>query len=397
VSELPKPEESPHRELVGCDPSGEQVASALPPEADVPQVEARLRAAGGRLTAVLLTGPKRVRPAGVSAEDFARFNELLGAAVRRGVPMTDGIKRLAREFGRGRFQTSLEKVAQALASGVPLRQAFARERTGFPALYGWMMEAGAASGRLSTSLLAFSRNIRTEVLFRRGIVEACVYPIVLLLTCCGLLAAFSAHILPRYEEVAPSVSITIPWFTRLTCTTDVTRQIFLLAACLIIAALLLLLLGIEPMMRRLPFIRSLYEAALWSSAADMLALLVQAEVPAPTALRLVGPATGSRWLCETLDRLAEAAEKGQPLSVAGREDRDVPAHFNSALDVGERRGDLATAMSDLAVRYRREALRRSQFLVRYLPPALAVVFGIIVFLMAFCVLGPFYKFWGGSW
>jgi type II secretory pathway component PulF len=78
------------------------------------------------------------------------------------------------------------------------------------------------------------------------------------------------------------------------------------------------------------------------------------------------------------------------LSVAGREDRDVPTRFNYALDVGERRGDLATAMSDLAERYRYEARRRSQLLIRYLPPAFAVIFGIIVFLLALGILGPVY-------
>jgi type II secretory pathway component PulF len=397
VSELPKPEETLRRELVAYDRDGKEVVSAIPPDADVPQIEEQLRAAGGRLTTVLLTGPKRARPAGVSAEDFARFNELLGSAVRRGVPMTDGIKGLARELGTGRFQTALANVEQSLARGVPLREAFAPESSGFPALYGWMMEAGAASGRLSTILLALSRNIRTESAFRRGIVEACVYPIFLLCVCGGLLAAFAAHILPRYEDIAPRISVAIPWVTRLLATSDVTREVLSLAVFLIIAALVLLFLGTEPMMRRLPFFRTFYEAALWSSAADMFALLARAEVPAPTALRLVGPATGSRWLRDTLDRLAEAAEKGRPLSVAGREDRDVPARFNYALDVGERRGDLATAMSELAERYRYEARRRSQLLIRYLPPAFAVVFGIIVLLMALTVLGPYFKFWGGSW
>ena len=397
MSELPKSEEALQRKLVGYDRDGKAVVSAIPPEADVPQIEEQLRASGGRLTTVLLTGPKRARPAGVSAEDFARFNELLGSAVRRGVPMTDGIKDLAREFGRGRFQTSLANVEQALARGVPLRQAFAPERSGFPPLYGSMMEAGAASGRLATILLALSRNIRTESAFRRGIVEACVYPIFLLCVCGGLLAAFAAHLLPRYEDIAPTISVTIPWITRLVATSDVARQIFSLALFLIIVALVLLFLGSEPMMRRLPFFRMFYEAALWSSAADMFALLVRAEVPAPTALRLVGPATGSRWLCDTLDRLAKAAEKGRPLSIAGREDRDVPVRFNYALDIGERRGDLAAAMSDLAERYRYEARRRSQLLIHYLPPAFAVVFGIIVLLMAFAVLGPYFRFWGGSW
>ena len=129
---------------------GKAVFISIPPDAYVPEVEQKFRAAGGRMTAVWLTGPKRAQPAGVSAEDFARFNELLGSAVRRGVPMPEGIRRLAGEFGVGRFQTALA------TSSRPWRAAFrcgrrSRPRAAaFPALYGWMMEAGAASGSLST-------------------------------------------------------------------------------------------------------------------------------------------------------------------------------------------------------------------------------------------------------
>ena len=118
------------------------------------------------------------------------------------------------------------------------------------------------------------------------------------------------------------------------------------------------------------------------------------EFPAPTALRLVGPSTGSRWLCETLDRLAEAAEKGRPLSVAGREDRDVPARFNYALDIGERRGDLAAAMSALAERYRYDARRRSQLLIRYLPPGVRGAFRHHRLPDGAGVLGPYYRVLG---
>jgi type II secretory pathway component PulF len=397
VSELPKPEEAPQRELVGYDKEGKELVSAVPPDADVAVAEEKLREAGGRLTRVLFTGPKRARPASVSAEEFARFNELLGSAVRRGVPMPEGIRRLALAFGGRRFRKSLESIREALARGVPLREAFAPERSGFPALYGSMMEAGAASGRLSATLLALSRNIRTDAAFRRGIVEACIYPVFLVCVCCGVLTAFAAHILPQFEETASQIGVTMPWFTRLISTDDAGQVVLVLVAWLLIVVLALILGGVEPVIRRLPYFRAFYEAALWSSAADMLALLLRAEVPAPAALRLVGPATGSRWLRASLDRLAEAAEKGRPLSVAGREDPAVPSRFNYALDVGERRGDPAAAMSDLAERYRYEAGRRSQLLVRYLPPALAVILGVLVFLMIIAVLGPYFRFWGGIW
>jgi len=401
-------QEAAQVELLGHDRQGEPMVVAVPKGADPTRVEAEVRRAGGRISFARVTRPDRARPRGVSAEDFARFNELLAASVRRGVPLLHGVRELAREVGGVGFRRSLARVAEGLERGEPLRDAFAPERAGFPRLYGNLIEAGAAAGNLSAVLLALSRNIRTDAAFRRAVLEAFVYPVLLFILCCGFLSGFATMMLPRYHEAAEEVSMKMPKLTEIMTARTTSGQLILGLVGAVILGLVVLwvawLRRIRPgrllgaaVARRFPFSKALYEAALWSSAADTLALLVRARVPAPAALRLVGPATGTRWLTLAFDRIAEQVEAGKPLATAAREDPETPYHFVCALDAGEAKGDLAAAMTTLAEEYRSRAERQAGLFVRYLPPALAVAFGVLVFLTALSVLGPDIKFWGAAW
>ena len=71
-------------ELIGYDRAEKPLAVPVPPGSSVVQVEEAVRAAGGRILRSRLRPTDRAHPAGVSAEDFARFNEMLASAVRRG-------------------------------------------------------------------------------------------------------------------------------------------------------------------------------------------------------------------------------------------------------------------------------------------------------------------------
>ena len=408
ATDMPEQEEAPHVELVGYDRQGANFATALPAGKDPTQIEEWIRSEGGRVSFARVSRPDRPRPAGVSAEDFARFNEMLAAAVRRGVPLLDGVRDLALDFKQGKFHTALERVAGGLQRGAGLREAFAPESSGFPQLYGHLIEAGAASGNLPEVLLRLSRNIRTDTAFRRGIVEACVYPMLLLVVCFALLSGFATYIMPTYDLVARLLHMRIPTITRiLTGQTPGSRLAMQLGGAVVILLILLWFTRLrrtatgqrikEEVLRRVPYFRSFYEAAVWSGAADTLALLVRAQVPAPAGLRLVGPATGTHWLAQACDRLALEAEKGKPLSTAAREYPEIPYRVAQALDTGEARNDMATALTELAERYRYDSERQARLLAQYLPPALAVVMGVLVFTMALTMLWPYFGLWGAEW
>ena len=82
---------------------------------------------------------------------------------------------------------------------------------------------------------------------------------------------------------------------------------------------------------------------------------------------------------------------------AARNSADVPLHFTRACDAGEIGGDLAEALEALGREYRTRAERHAHLFLHYLPPGLALAFGVLVLFVALTALWPYIKFWGGAW
>jgi len=391
-------------EFIGVDRAGEPIALPVPEGEDPTALEARIRREGGRVRRARMRSAAGTRPAGVSAEDFARFNEMLASALKRRVPMLEGLRELACDLRRRRFRGSLDNIGRALESGAPLEDAFAPERSGFPEFYGRMMSAGSAAGNLSDLLLGFSRSLRTGAAFRRCVTEAAVYPMLLFAVCCLFLAGFGAVTMPIYRDFGRAFGASVPFLSRM-LTAHVTGQRWPALLALGAAALILLIwltwlrrTAVGRSIRdfvawRLPFYRRLHEAGVWSHTADMLALLVRARVPLPAALRLVGPATASPRVRRAFDAMAASVELGGAASEATSAD-GAPERFTHALDAGAARGDLEGALKQLAATYRHEGEGRAETLMCALPVVLTLAVGVLVFLIGLSVFGPIIRFWG---
>ena len=194
-------------ELVAYDREDNLQTFPLPPDADPLEIESALRAGGCHVAYAKLRRPARAVPRGVSAENFARFNELLASAVRRKMPLLRGVRKVACEVRSRRFREALNRIAYDLERGEPLERAFGSVESGFPPLYGRLMAAGAASGNLADVLVALSRNIRADVRFRRDVCEALVYPVFLFFMCLCFVPLFVVVLLPHIQSIGGAMNM----------------------------------------------------------------------------------------------------------------------------------------------------------------------------------------------
>jgi len=394
-------------EVAGQDREGNAFQRTIETTEDAMAVEARVRAEGGRVFSARRLGPERRRPSGVSPEEFARFNEMLAASVKRDVPLLDGVRAVARGIGGARFRDRIARVEQRLAAGSSLRDAFDPERSEFPPLYGQLLDAGEAAGNLPEVLLAMSRNIRTEAAFRRGVIEACVYPLVLAFAAVVFLTGFSLLLYPGIDATAESLPMNMPAVARMMTGQSATGRVLLavLGGLLGLGVLWWVFLSKLGLGRRIargiarcvPLYGLLYEAAVWSVAVETLALLLRAETPAPTALGLTGSAIGCPWVRGAFGRMAESVISGESLGEAARNAQEVPLPVIRAFDNGESRNDAPGALEALAAEYRRRASRRAQLIVRYLPALFALILGVFVLLAALTIFAPYMRFWRAPW
>jgi len=395
-------------ELTAYDTEDAPQTLALPAGEDVTRREETLRTQGWRVVFGRKRRRRQALPRGVSPEDFARFNELLAGCVRRGMPLLRGVRQAARDIRSPRFRETLKRVEQDLARGRSLAEAFGSEESRLPPLYGRLLAAGARGGNLADVLLALGRNIRHSVAFRRGVCEALVYPVFLLMACFCFVGLFAVTIVPQLRTVGAAVEVrtypaagALSWFAS---DSPFAAPVITLCAFGVLLALFFFLRttpffrGLhEALMRRMPLMRGLYEAAIWSAALDTLGMLLTARVPAPEALALAGPAMGSAWVMNAFERAANAVRRGESLSRALRSGSSVPAPVLRAVDAGSAHGDLPASLAAAAREYRELSVTRARLFVGYLPALLAFLFGGVLLFVALAVFGQYVNFWSASW
>lgn len=384
-------------ELVAYDPDDVRQTVPLLSGEDVPAREQALRDEGWRVVDGRRPTARETLPRGVSAEEFARFNELLAGSVRYGMPLLSGVKKAARDVRSRRFRETLNQIERDLAAGRSPDEAFASEESRLPVLYGRLMQAGIAAGNLADVLVAVSRNLRRDTAFRRGVYEALAYPIFLFFVSLCVVSGILGVFMPQIRAMAAGMDT--PPFSIVSAL----PAIALLGFGVILVVFLLLrttpiVRGLhEAIMRRLPFVRALYEATVWSAAADTLGMLFKARVPAPEALALAGPALGSHWVKDAFARAAEGIRRGETLPQAFHRTASVPPTVLRAIDSGSAHGNLAASLAAVAREYRDVSAWHAQLFVNCLPALLAMLFGGVLLLVALAVLGQYITLLGLPW
>jgi type II secretory pathway component PulF len=137
-----------------------------------------------------------------------------------------------------------------------------------------------------------------------------------------------------------------------------------------------------------PSVRNLLHAGRMATFADVLAVLVEHEVPLPEALVLAADASGDRRLRESGRQLAERLRQGQ-ISAGLTALAGAPPLLNWLLQHSASQERWRASLRRAAESYRRRAQWMARWLSLYLPVALTVAIGgTAVMLYALAVFAP---------
>jgi type II secretory pathway component PulF len=126
--------------------------------------------------------------------------------------------------------------------------------------------------------------------------------------------------------------------------------------------------------------------------AELLALLVEHDVPLYEALRLAAQANGDRKLKSAARRLATAAEQGRPLTEETHATRRFPPFLRWALTSSAEAAGLARTLRLAAKTYRHRAEGRAEWLRVAIPMLTCVVLaGGVTLLYCLSIIGPFVR------
>jgi general secretion pathway protein F len=335
------------------------------------------------------------RGRGITVEELLALNDELRSLARAGVPLDRGLRALGGDLP-GKLGRMAETISQRLSRGESLAGVLGDSSLALPPVYCAVVAAGVRGGRLSAALESLSKSVQRTMDLRRTMIAGLVYPLLVLLIATGVFLFTWRELFPLMRSVLPGmIDKQMPtWFQWLTWTVD-QGGVGLLGMWLFVAFLLVVW-----------FVRS--RSAAWfgvswsgwtalsvvdsagrtATFAEMLALLIEQQVPMIEALELAGATSGDRRIQRAAEGIAERVRSGQR---GGPVPRGLPPLLTWLVLTNAPTLQLVKILRQSAEGYRERAQRIAVFVGIYLPILLSAAVGTMVAVYySILVLTPFF-------
>jgi type II secretory pathway component PulF len=335
----------------------------------------------------------------MTADDLTSLNEQIAAMARAGLPLDQGMESLAREMGRGKLRDVTDALALDLRAGHPLPEALARQEGQIPPYYANLVTAGVQTGRLPEVLTTLTTYARSVAATRSTVIEALLYPAIVLVVGITLFSVLSFYLLPQFDQIFQDFGLKLPFVTQLAMEVSRNGEIVLIVAFVLLGGLALTTAAAQFTPRgralwtravyRVPLVGVVIRSARLAAFCDLLGMLVEYGLPLPTAFRLAGAASSDPVMTAQAREVEEKLNQGVPLAAAFVGRGLAPDWVVWLAAAGERRNGLALALREIATIYRRQVDTRSAILRSVLSPLVVVVTaGAITVFFATVVMTP---------
>ncbi|HVH11618.1 MAG TPA: type II secretion system F family protein [Longimicrobium sp.] len=346
---------------------------------------------------------ERGRDAGrprMSVPDLALGLRVMATLLESGLPVARALAAMD-ELVPPAWKPALGPLRESVRQGASLGAALAAAPVGFPPLVVGLVQAGEAGSGLAPAVARAAALMESAAETRRAIRAALAYPLILAAAGTGSLVLLVGFVLPRFATVLADLGQSLPPTARLVLgVTDAARAGFIPALFTLLVAGMLwrVWTGTEEGRARwdaillgVPLAGGIRRSAATGRFCAALGALLESGVPIAPALSHATRATGDAALTGRILAARESVVAGHAIATSLQtHDAATPTSIR-LIRTGEETGRLAPMLAHAA---RIESARAEQLvrsLVRILEPAMILVFGGIVALVAAALLQAVYS------
>jgi type II secretory pathway component PulF len=339
---------------------------------------------------VFKASPTSTRVSQAAIESFTRELANLLAA---GLPLSKALHLLRREAAQPGAKNVWGKIHDDVVGGTSLADALAKWPKVFSTVYVAMVRAGEAGGFLHVVLQQIADFRSREADLKGKVKAAMVYPCVLGVFACLVLAFLLIFFIPKFTEIFGGFGAQLPLLTRMIVA--LSQNVIRFGPFVLVAIVVGVVVGkrwlatesgkrvLERVMLKTPALGKVTARFALVRFCRMLGTLVGAGVPLVAALRTARESLGNQTLADAVSHAIEQVQRGTPLS---RSLGATPILFSASvvemIAIAEETGRLDKELLRLSQSNEEELDRNLRMLVSLAEPAMlfltAVVIGIVV-------------------
>jgi type IV pilus assembly protein PilC len=352
----------------------------------------------GRMAFGSFRMPTRAR---ISTREFLVFNQELATLLKAGMPLVQSLDILRQRVANPLLKTVLDDVYDRVRGGNSLSEAFEAHGALFPGVYTASLLAGEKSGSLEQVIRRYVTYVKVVSGVRRKTISALVYPAILLVLSCIVVAIIVLRVVPEFGAFYNQFDRELPLSTRaIVAFSEFAGTYFLLllfGVGVAVAAFWAWLKQpgnrrrFDRLTLRLPALGPIAQKFATSQAARTLATLLGGGIPLVNAIDVSARSIGNHHMAAELRKAAQQVREGRSLAAALQDSGAFPDVAIKMVEVGESTGALQEMLNSLSDFYDEEIETSLGRFVTLVEPALLVVMGIIIAALLLALYMPLFN------
>lgn len=341
----------------------------------------------------------------ISTLEKISFVDHLAVMLKAGVPIVEAVDVLGTDILNPRLRKIIKRLSSYLESGKTVSSLLENEDF-FSKAHIAILKAGETSGDVEGSLERIATDLKRDYQITKKVRGAMTYPAVITLALFLISGFILVFVLPKVGEVFKQMNLDIPKVTEVLLTVGVfTNEHFLQVIAGIIAASGIIVVTLKmtdigtkflhKVISMMPIIKKLVRQISMARFIRTLSSLLASGVPVAQSIGIAGDVFVSQNYKNIMKDAVTKVEKGVSLTNILRGHK---RYFDGALikmcSVGEKSGNLADILKQMAVFYEREIDDRLENISTIVEPLLMLLVGFGVGAMVLSIIGPIYQMIG---
>ena len=332
--------------------------------------------------------------------DLLFFTRQMYTLTKAGVPMIQGLSRLAESSHNPVMRVTIEQVVQDLEAGRELSSALAKHPRLFSTLYVNMIRVGETSGRLEEAFSRLHGFLARDKTTGERIKTALRYPTMVVVAISIAIGVLTTLVIPTFAKVFDKFDLQLPLPTRIILgISDFSVSYWLPVLLTLISGLTGFRYYIhtekgrlwwDQLKLKIPVVGGILLRGTLARFARAFTMASRAGVPINQALMAVALATDNVYLGDKIREMRGSIERGDSLTRTATKTELFPPLVLQMIATGEETGQVDDMLEEVAEFYEQQVDYDVENLSAYLEPVLTVIIGIMVLVLA---LGIFLPMW----
>jgi len=340
----------------------------------------------------------------VKPGEIILFSRQLALLFESGIDIVTSLELLQEQTSNRSLKKVLGEVASDIRSGNPLSVALGKHPDSFPPIYCRSLSVGEQTGNLETVLRQMADYMEKEAAARKDIKNALKYPVIVSIVAVIVLAVIVIFVLPAFTSLYSLFDVELPLTTRLLLSTVgwlTDYGLYVIGAIAITAGLTFVYvrtpegrLAWDKLALRLPLLGRIAHLSELSHCCRSMSLLFGAGLPLPEAMSLVIESSDNKVVKNVLADVRQDMIRGEGLSRPMAKSGLFFPLMVQMVRVGEETGNLDVTLLTVAQNFETEAEDRMRSLIGLIQPAITLIIGVVVALIALSLISAMYSLYG---